>query len=153
VHRLEVLRIFAEKTGSPISERAGLSGKAGSDPSLLVACGIPRFARIDDQRSHLPTQEYRLRHKRFPSTSLKLAVATSHLYPRPVSPSSRLLRYVALSAGRSGLPSLPNEKYATAYFSVRKRTSKYYQPPTLLVSLFLGSGTAGYLRFGSAGYG
>jgi hypothetical protein len=27
VHRLEVLRIFAEKTGSPISERAGLSGK------------------------------------------------------------------------------------------------------------------------------
>lgn len=53
MHRLEVLRIFAEKTGSPISERAGLSGKAGSDPSLLVACGLPRFARIEDRRPHL----------------------------------------------------------------------------------------------------
>jgi hypothetical protein len=38
----------------------------------------------------------------------------------------------ALSAGRSGLPSLPNEKYATAYFSVRKRagrTPKYGPSP------------------------
>ena len=66
MHRLEVLRIFAEKTGSPISERAGLSGKAGSDPSLLVAYGLSRFARIDDRRPHLPAQEYRLRLNRPP---------------------------------------------------------------------------------------
>ena len=69
-------------------------------PALLMACGLPRFARIDDRRSHLRAQECRLRHKRFPFTSRKLAVASSHLYPQPVSPRSRLLRLHALSAGR-----------------------------------------------------
>jgi hypothetical protein len=30
VQRLEVLRIFVEETGSPISDKAGLNGKTGS---------------------------------------------------------------------------------------------------------------------------
>jgi hypothetical protein len=37
------------------------------DYSFQVACGLPRFARVDDRRSHLPAQEYRLRHNRHPS--------------------------------------------------------------------------------------
>jgi hypothetical protein len=77
----------------------------------------------------LTAQACRLRHKRCPSTSRRLAVATSHLYPRPVSPGPAALA-LACSFRRPfrRLPSLPNEKYATAYFSVRKRTSKTTAP-------------------------
>jgi hypothetical protein len=68
----------------------------------------------------------------------------------PIISSTRLaLKPAALAAPNifrrplRRLPSLPNENDTTTYFPVRKRISKYYQPPTLLVSLFLGSGTAG----------
>jgi hypothetical protein len=47
---------------------------------------------------------------------------TFHLNPRP---RSALLLLRPLSVGRKAIASLSAEKYVTAYFSARKRTSKY----------------------------
>src|SRR5690349_12849750 len=47
---------------------------------------------------------------------------TFHLNPRP---RSALLLLRPLSVGRKAIASLSAKKYVTAYFSARKRTSKY----------------------------
>jgi hypothetical protein len=136
VHRLEVLRIFAEKTGSPISERAGLSGKAGSDSSFLVACGLPRFARIDDRRPHLPAQEYRLRHKRFPFRHGG-PLSNYILNPSPVNLAALALR--ALSAGRFGLAFASKRKICNSLFFSSEANLKILltpYPPRLTVPRF-----------------
>jgi len=73
-------------------------------------------------RRYLGPQEYRLRHNRPASLSRPLR-APCQLYPQPVSGKPRgSCAPIVCSPAASAMPSLPNEKYATAYFSVRKRT-------------------------------
>jgi hypothetical protein len=85
------------------------------------------------------------------------ALFTAHtpcqLYPQPVSLELAALAVpILFSPAASALAFASKRKICNSLFFSSEANLKILPPPTLLVSLFLGSGTAGHLRFGSAGH-
>src|SRR5260221_7258785 len=83
----------------------------------------PPARTYPQSRRQLGTQEYRLRHNRFPSTSRKLAVASLPIISSTPA-SAGLLPFPAFFRGALLALRFRREKYATAIFLVRKRTPK-----------------------------